>query len=284
MSALETDQAATGSPQAPRGDGRVTCTVTDGVARVTLSRPDKLNSLTMDTLDSLVETARRLRADRDLRAVVLTGEGRSFCAGLDFATVGREPRRIAAAFLPRPWRGTNHFQEACWAWRRLPVPVVAAVHGHCLGGGVQIALGADFRITTPDAQWSVLEAKWGLIPDMSGVRALADQVGMDVAKRLTMTAETMSGDEAVRLGLATEVADDPVAAAEDLVATLLTRSPDQLASAKRIFERTWTSGPRATFARERLEQLWLFTRANTKVARRAATARTEPSYRPRGSR
>jgi enoyl-CoA hydratase/carnithine racemase len=285
VSALRSEPApATPSRDTAAGDGRVVCTVTDGVARVTLSRPDKLNSLTLDTLDSLVATARELRADRDLRAVVLTGEGRSFCAGLDFATVGREPRRIAAAFLPRPWLGTNVFQEACWAWRRLPVPVVAAVHGHCLGGGVQIALGADFRITTPDAQWSVLEAKWGLIPDMSGVRALADQVGMDVAKRLTMTAETISGTEAARLGLATEVADDPLAAAEDLVATLRTRSPDQLAAAKRLFERTWTSGPRATFARERLEQLWLFTRANTKVARKAATSRSEPSYRPRGSR
>ncbi|MCH1864943.1 crotonase/enoyl-CoA hydratase family protein [Nocardioides sp. CFH 31398] len=284
MSALRSEPAASPSRETVTGDGRVTCTVTDGVARVTLSRPDKLNSLTLDTLDSLVATARTLGADRDLRAVVLTGEGRSFCAGLDFATVGREPRRIAAAFLPRPWSGTNVFQEACWAWRRLPVPVVAAVHGHCLGGGVQIALGADFRITTPDAQWSVLEAKWGLIPDMSGVRALADQVGMDVAKRLTMTAETISGTEAARLGLATEVADDPVAAAEELVATLRTRSPDQLAAAKRLFERTWTSSPRATFARERLEQLWLFTRANTKVARKAATARTEPSYRPRGTR
>lgn len=275
-------QAVDGTPA--RADGRVRRTVEEGVARVVLSRPDKLNSLTLDTLDSLIRTARALRADRDLRAVVVSGEGRSFCAGLDFATVGREPRRIAAAFVPRPWTGTNVFQEACWAWRRLPVPVVAAVHGHCLGGGVQIALGADFRFTTPDAQWSVLEAKWGLIPDMSGVRALADQVGMDVAKRLTMTAETISGTEAARLGLATEAVEDPLAAADALVATLRTRSPDQLAAAKRLFETTWTSSPRRTFARERLEQAWLFTRANTKVARKAATARLEPAYRSRGTR
>ncbi len=149
----------------------IRCTTAEGVARVQLSRPDKLNALTLDMLDDLVATARRLRADRSLRAVILSGAGDSFCAGLDFATVLKTPRAVAAAFVPRPWLGTNTFQEACWAWRRLPVPVVAAVHGHCFGGGVQIALGADFRFATPDAKWSVLESKWGLIPDMSGIRA-----------------------------------------------------------------------------------------------------------------
>ena len=148
----------------------IACTVDDGVARVWLDRPDKLNGLTLDMLSELVATSRRLRKDRTLRAVVLSGAGESFSAGLDFATALKDPRQVARAFIPSMLRGTNVFQEAAWGWRRLPVPVIAVVQGHCYGGGLQIALGADFRISTPDAQWSVLEAKWGLIPDMSGIR------------------------------------------------------------------------------------------------------------------
>ena len=262
----------------------VTCTVTDGIAHVRLDRPDKLNALTLQTLDELVATARRLRADRSLRAVVISGEGASFCAGLDFGTVMKQPGGIARAFVPRPWRGTNTFQEACWAWGGLPVPVIAAGHGHCFGGGVQIALAADFRFATPDSEWSVLEARWGLIPDMSGVQSLKELVGIDTAKRLTMTAQKLSGKEAADLGLVTELAADPVAAAEEFARELATRSPDAVAAAKRLFDRSWTSGPRATFARERLEQLYLLAAANTKAARKAAFGRTTPSYGPRGRR
>ncbi|MGZ6754676.1 MAG: enoyl-CoA hydratase-related protein, partial [Nocardioides sp.] len=182
---------------------------------------------------------------------------------------------------PRPWRGTNTFQEACWAWRRLPVPVVAAVHGHCLGGGLQLALAADFRFATPDSTWSVLEGQWGIIPDMTGVATLAELVGIDTAKRLTMTAETLTGKEAEQLGLVTGVDADPVAAALELAERLRGRSPDQLAAAKRLFDDTWTAGPRRTFARERVEQLWLLAAANTKAAREAAFARTAPVFGPR---
>src|SRR5699024_1605018 len=114
-----------------------------------------------------------LRKDRTLRAVVLVGEGDAFCSGLDFASVLESPVRMAGAFLPRPWNGTNAFQEACWAWRRLPVPVIAAVHGHCYGGGLQIALAADFRISTAEAKWSVMESRWGLVPDMTGAQTLS---------------------------------------------------------------------------------------------------------------
>ena len=260
----------------------VTCTVRNGIAQVRLDRPEKLNSLTLDILDDLVATARMLRKDRQLRAVVIAGEGDAFCAGLDFGAVLRQPARIAAAFAPRPWRGTNTFQEACWAWRRLPVPVIAAVHGHCLGGGLQIALAADFRFTTPDAQWSVLEGKWGIIPDMSGIKSLSQLVGIDVAKRLTMTAEVISGTEAHDLGLVTGVDTDPLAAADALAGRLTQRSPDALAAAKRLFEDTWTAGPRRTFARERIEQAWLLAARNTKVAREAAFKRATPEFGPRG--
>jgi enoyl-CoA hydratase/carnithine racemase len=263
----------------------ISCTVDRGVARVALNRPDKLNGLTLEMLDGLATTARRLRADRSVRAVILSGEGDSFCAGLDFATVLKEPKAIAAAFIPRPWLGTNTFQEACWAWRRLPVPVVAVVHGHCYGGGVQIALGADFRFTTPDAKWSVLESKWGLIPDMSGIQSLTEVVGMDVAKRLTMTGEVITGEQAATIGLATGASEDPAAAADELVAQILSRSPDSVAAAKRLFERTWSSGPRRTFSRERAEQLRLLVRTpNTRRAQKAAFAKETPDFGPRRTR
>ncbi|MCW2817594.1 MAG: Hydroxycinnamoyl-CoA hydratase-lyase [Marmoricola sp.] len=268
------------SPRTPL----VTHTVTDGVAEVRLARPDKLNALTLDTLRDLVTTARVLRRDRTLRAVVLTGDGPSFCAGLDFKAVLGDPPGIVAGFVPVPWRGTNLFQEACWAWRRLPVPVIAAVEGHCYGGGLQIALAADFRIATPDSQWSVLEGRWGIIPDMSGIRSLAQLVGMDTAKLLTMTARTVSGKEASDLGLVTELAGDPVAAAHDLARELAQRSPDALGATKRLFEDTWTASARRTFARERAEQLFLLLSANAKAAREAAFAKTPAQFGPRRRR
>ena len=259
----------------------VTCQVDNGIAQVRLNRPEKLNSLTLPFLRQLVDTARTLRKDTSLRAVVIAGEGDAFCAGLDFASVLRSPTGIAKAFTPLPWRGTNLFQEAPWAFRRIPVPVIAAVHGHCLGGGVQIALAADFRFTAPDATWSVLEGKWGLIPDMSGVQALSELVGIERAKRLTMTAETFSGTEAQEFGLVGEVAPDPVAAATAFAEQLAERSPDALAAAKRLFDRTWSSSPRRTFSRERREQLALLFAANTRIAREAAFKKAAPVFQPR---
>ncbi|MFA6299623.1 MAG: crotonase/enoyl-CoA hydratase family protein [Nocardioides sp.] len=260
----------------------VTCTIEDGIAHVRLDRPDKLNALTLQILDDLVGTAHTLRKDRRLRAVVISGEGDAFCAGLDFGHVLKQPAKVVTSFVPRPWRGTNTFQEACWAWRRVPVPVIAAVHGHCLGGGLQIALAADFRIATPDSKWSVLEGKWGIIPDMSGIRSLAELVGIDVAKKLTMTADVVSGKEAHDLGLVTDLDADPVAAAFELAERLKVRSPDQLAAAKRLFNDTWTSSPRRTFARERVEQAFLLFARNTKIAREAAFKKAVPEFARRG--
>lgn len=261
----------------------VTTRIEDGIAHVRLARPDKLNALTIDTLAELVAAAGRLRRDRTLRAVVIAGDGDSFCSGLDIPSTLKQPRRIVGAFIPVPWRGTNLFQEACWAWRRVPVPVIAAVHGHCYGGGLQIALGADFRFATADSKWSVLEGKWGIIPDMTGVRSLSEVVGLDVAKRLTMTAEEISGSEAARLGLVSEVHDDPIAAATAFAQRLAGRSPDALAAAKSLFDGAVTASARRTFARERRVQLRLLMLKNTKILQRAAMKRTTPEFRPRGS-
>lgn len=259
----------------------VSCTTVDGIAHVQLARPQKMNALTLDLLDDLVRTTRQLRKDKTLRAVVISGQGDSFCAGLDFASVLKQPRGVLRAFVPNPLRGTNIFQEAPWGFRRVPVPVIAAVQGNCLGGGLQIALAADFRIASPESTWSVLEGKWGLIPDMSGVRALSELVGIDVAKKLTMTAEMVTGVEAKELGLVTTVEEDPLAAAFAFAEQLKGRSPDALAAAKRLFNDTRTSSARRTFARERIEQAWLLFARNTAAARNAAFQKSTPAYGPR---
>ncbi|GAA2438176.1 crotonase/enoyl-CoA hydratase family protein [Actinomadura vinacea] len=234
---------------------RVTVSVDgDGVADVRLNRPDKLNALDMAMFEALADTGDALAADPSVRAVVLSGEGRSFCAGLDFANFAAmagegeadasvRARRLATDIVARePGRITNLAQQAVHTWRELPQPVIAAVAGHALGGGLQIALGADLRIVAPDARLSVLEIRWGLVPDMTGTAALARLVGEDVAKELTFTGRMVSGEEAVRLGLATRTAEDPRAAALDLAREIAGRSPDAIRAAKRLLNRA-TDGP-----------------------------------------
>ena len=240
------------------------------VVYLKLDRPDKLNGLTLNMLQALVNQSKQIAGDRSIRAVIIHGEGQNFSAGLDFGTVMKNPMDIAKAFAPRPWRGTNLFQEGPWCLRRLPVPVIAAVEGYCFGGGVQIAMAADYRFATPDSQWSVLEAKWGLIPDMSGIQSLSQVLPIDVAKRLAMTGEQLDGTRAAELGLISEVSTDPLAAAEDLARLLVSRSPDSVSYAKRLFDETWNKGPRATFFKERLRQARLLGAKTTKIAQKAA--------------
>lgn len=251
---------APGHPSGSGADGGLRTEVSDGVLLVRLQRPDKLNALTLPMLDSLVDVARGVRRSGGVRAVVLHGEGEAFCAGLDLGRALADPVGIARRFVPRPWRGTNTFQEACWVWRRLPVPVVAAVHGHCLGAGIQLALGADLRVSTPDARWSVRETHWGLVPDMSGVRSLSELVGLDVAQELTLSARVLSGAEAADVGLVTRLADDPVAGAMELLAPILANDPRAVAAGKRLLAGARTSSARRTFARERRAQLALLAR------------------------
>jgi enoyl-CoA hydratase/carnithine racemase len=229
---------------------RVTVNVHEGVADVRLNRPDKLNALDIATFDALAQTGDALAADPSVRAVVLSGEGRAFCAGLDFANFAamagdRAPdggsarfRRLADDITARePGRITNLGQQAVHVWRELPQPVIAAVHGHALGGGLQIALGADIRIVAPDAKLSVLEIRWGLVPDMTGTAALIRLVGEDVAKELTFTGRMISGEDAARIGLATRTAADPHAAATELAREIAANSPDAVRGAKRLLNR-----------------------------------------------
>ncbi|GAA3971471.1 crotonase/enoyl-CoA hydratase family protein [Actinomadura viridis] len=233
---------------------RVTVSVDgDGVADVRLNRPDKLNALDLAMFDALAETGDRLAADTSVRAVVLSGEGRSFCAGLDVANFtamaggglagadgadGARIGRLTRDIVDRePGRITNLAQQAVHVWRELPQPVVAAIAGHALGGGLQLALGADLRIAAPDARLSVLEIRWGLVPDMTGTAALVRLVGDDVAKELTFTGRMVSGEEAARLGLVTRTAEDPHAAALELAREIAGRNPDAIRAAKRLLNR-----------------------------------------------
>lgn len=251
------------------------------IARVWLNRPDKLNAITFDLLEGLTAAADRIGSDPNVRAVILEGRGPSFCAGLDFASVMTQKKRVARTFLSNPFRGTNGFQQPLWAWRQLPVPVIAVTRGHVFGGGIQLALAADFRFTTADCQWSILEAKWGLVPDMSGTVPLAELVGADLAKRLVMTGEIFSGDQAVAYGIASGVADDPSKPALELVDQLMARSPDSVAASKRLLNETRWGSIRRAFAMERRLQAKMFRSPNTAIARKAGQNRSEPEFGPR---
>lgn len=219
---------------------RLAVEVTDGVADVRLDRADKMNALDPAMFDALVDTSAELAARPDVRCVVLSGEGRAFCAGLDFGGFqqmadgpGESSGRGAAA-VPEG-QITHRGQQAVYGWTAMPVPVIAAVHGVALGGGIQLALGADIRVVAPDARMSVLEIRWGLVPDMTGSQRLVELVGLDVAKELTFTGRMVEGTEAVQIGLATKLADDPRATALEMAREIADKSPTAIRAAKRMF-------------------------------------------------
>ena len=229
---------------------RVTVTIEDGIADVRLNRPDKLNAIDIAMFQALAETGDGLHADRSLRAVVLSGEGRSFCAGLDLSamTALATPAEAPAAEAPAdeapvrtlggrlPGKITNLGQQAVYTWTEMPVPVIAAVTGHAFGGGFQLALGADIRFVHPEASLSVMEVRWGILPDMTGIPMLVRLVGLDVAKELTFTAKRFTGAEAFDLGLATHLSEDPRTDAFALAREIAGRNPDAIRGAKALLE------------------------------------------------
>src|SRR6218665_1402185 len=257
---------------------RVRFEVREQIAYVTMSRTDKYNALDWDMLTGLVDVAQAIGRDRSIRAVVLQGEGKAFCSGLDFPSFTKQPAKMVRGFLKYGIKTTNLFQEVAWCWRRLPVPVIAVIHGYCYGGGVQIALGADFRFTTPDCEFSILEAKWGLIPDMTGTVTLRELLPMDQAKLLTMTGRMFSGAEAREINLVTGVSDDPLAEAEKLIAEIKTRSPDAVAATKELFHETWVAGVRRAFSKESRIQLGLLLGKKQKIAVDANFKKQKPEF------
>ncbi|WEK48421.1 MAG: crotonase/enoyl-CoA hydratase family protein [Candidatus Andeanibacterium colombiense] len=218
------------------GDGdRVTLELgEDGVAQVRLNRPDKLNALDPAMFEAIVAAGHALHGLKGLRAVVLAGEGRAFCAGLDMASfAGPEPFPITE----RTHGIANTYQRVALQWRDLPVPVVAAVHGVCFGGGLQIASGADIRVAAPDARLSIMELKWGIVPDMGGFALWRGLVRDDMLRELVFTAREFSGEEAQALGLATIVDPDPLARATALARDIAGRSPHAIRATKALANR-----------------------------------------------
>jgi enoyl-CoA hydratase/carnithine racemase len=220
---------------------RVTVNIDGGVADVRMSRADKMNALDPAMFDALVEAGRSVGANPAVRAVVLSGEGRCFCAGLDVASfagmAGRAGGGGGRSLLDRSDESpANHAQRAAWVWTEVPVPVIAAVHGVAFGAGLQIALGADLRLVTSDARLSVMEIKWGLIPDMAISQTLLRQLKRDVAKELTFTGRIVSGVEAVELGLATRLSEDPHTDAMALAGEIAARSPQAIRAGKKLLD------------------------------------------------
>ncbi len=218
---------------------RISVKIDAGVADVRMNRPEKMNALDQAMFEGLVQTGVKLAEDPAVRCVVLSGEGRAFCAGLDFmsfmAMSDGQRQGNGGGLLRRPEGSPANFaQSAAYVWMSLPVPVVAAVHGVAFGGGLQIALGADMRFVAPDARLSVMEIKWGLVPDMTGTQTLRRLVRLDVAKELTFTGRIISGEEAVELGLATHVSTSPLEDATKLAQEIAQKSPDAVRAGKQL--------------------------------------------------
>lgn len=216
---------------------RVTVTIADHVAHVLLDRADKMNALDDAMFEAIIAAGNHLHHERGVRAVVLSGAGRSFCAGLDLASMGNTPRWDGDGLTARTHGNANRPQQAAMVWRKLPMPVIAAIHGVCFGGGLQIASGADIRFVAPDARLAVMEVKWGLVPDMAGYALWRGNVRDDVLRELTYTHREFGGEEAVALGFATHVSTDRLADAMALARTIASKSPTAVRGAKLLSNR-----------------------------------------------
>src|ERR1700722_3910746 len=243
---------------------RVSISISEGVADVRLVRADKMNALDAAMFEALVAATERLSREKSLRAVVLSGEGRAFCAGLDmgrFAAMketggngvpGGENRDLTV----RSHGQANFAQQAVWGWRQLPVPVIAAIQGVAFGGGFQLALGADMRFLSADARMSIMEIKWGLVPDMAGTPILANLVRDDILRELTFTGRIFSAQEAMSYGLATRICDHRRAAPRGVAREIAGKSPDAIRAAKRLLNNL-SVDPGPALLAESVEQMKL---------------------------
>ncbi|ABD87238.1 crotonase/enoyl-CoA hydratase family protein [Rhodopseudomonas palustris] len=264
---------------------RVAVTISDGVADVRLVRADKMNALDAAMFEALVATTARLAGEQGVRAVVLSGEGRAFCAGLDMGRFAAMNENGGHGILGGQARDltvrshglANFAQQAVWGFRQLPVPVIAAVHGVAFGGGFQLALGADIRLLAPDAKMSIMEIKWGLVPDMAGTPILASLVRDDILRELTYTGRMFSAQEALSYGLATKIVDDPRAAALEMAIEIAGRSPDAIRAAKRLYNKL-SVDPGPALLAESLEQQQLIGSKNQIEAVRANIEKRAPRF------
>ncbi len=259
---------------------RVTIEIDQHVAEVVLNRPDRHNCIDRAMFEALGEAGASLANDASVRAIVLRGAGESFCAGLDISMLtSDEPLVTEAAMRPLPATPANVYQRAAYVWREIPVPVICAVTGVAYGGGAQIALGADLRYAHPQSHWSIMEIKWGLIPDLGITTTLRHVMPIDRIKELAWTGRVVDGAEALRLGLVTAVHDDPVGAARATARQIADRSPDAIRAMKRLFNESWHLSETNSLALEAALQVQVVTGRNQAEAVKANFEKRRPVFR-----
>ncbi|GGC66030.1 crotonase/enoyl-CoA hydratase family protein [Chelatococcus reniformis] len=263
--------------------GRISIRVTDGVADVKLTRSEKMNALDHGMFEALVEAGEKLKADRSVRVVVLSGEGRAFCAGLDMGNFsnmaeGSGGKAVPRDLIARTHGAANRPQYAVWVWRELPVPVIAAVHGVAFGGGFQLALGADIRYVAPDTRMSVMEIKWGLVPDMAGTQLMRHLAREDIVRELTYTGRVFTGQEAFAMGFATRVTDEPYGDAMTTAREIASKSPDAIRASKRILNSAVITQPVDGLTSEAAEQQVLIGSPNQVEAIMSNLEKRAPRY------
>ena len=263
----------------------VTIDIDRGIADVRLNRPEKYNALSGAMFTAIIEAGESLASEAEVRCVVLSGNGPGFCAGLDFdsfqgmAEAAESGSDVGQGLLERDERPENRAQRPAYVWKTLPMPVIAAVHGVAYGGGCQIALGADIRIASPTAKFSVMEIKWGIIPDMSITQTLRDVVRLDVAKELTFTGRIVSADEAERIGIVSHLAEDPLATAMTLAEEIASRNPHAVRAGKCLYENSWHGDAKTGLSLEATLQKDLLGSENQLEAVRANFDKREPVFR-----
>lgn len=250
----------------------------DGVAQVRLTRGDKMNALDPEMFERIIEAGSVLHKMDGVRAVVLSGEGRAFCAGLDTASFTRKPSSDEPELTERTYGNSNKFQQVAMTWRKLPVPVVAALHGVCFGGGLQIASGADIRIAHPDTRMAIMEMKWGLVPDMGGYALWRGLVRDDVLRELVYTNREFSGAEAQTLGLATYLDEDPLARATAIATEIANRNPHAIRAAKRLSAGMVERDTDAILLEESIEQHAIMRTKNQVEAVMAGMQKRAPKF------
>jgi enoyl-CoA hydratase/carnithine racemase len=264
----------------------VTIDIQNGIADVRLNREEKYNALSQDMFDAIIEAGQALASADDVSAVVLSGNGRGFCAGLDMASFAsmsdgpRKPKSDTDSLLSKDERPENRAQRPAMVWKQLPMPVISSLHGVVFGGGCQIALGTDIRIAAPDIKMSIMEIKWGLVPDMSITQTLRDIMPMDVAKELTFTGRILNGEQAKEVGLVTRVANDPLAAAMELAEEIAGKNPDAVRAGKALYEQAWHADARTGLELEAALQAQLIGTANQIEAVKANFEKRAPAFQP----
>lgn len=249
-----------------------------GIAHVRFVRADKMNALDADMMTSMIEAAATLAKTEGVRVVVMSGEGRAFCAGLDLSNFGGEPKSETSKLTDRTYGNTNLVQELAYQWRRLSVPVIAAVHGVCFGGGLQIASGADIRIVHPDTRMAVMEMKWGLVPDMAGYALWRGLVRDDVLRELVYTNREFSGADALTLGFATYLEEDPLARAMEIAEVIADKNPHAIQAAKRLHDAMQDGSTDEVLMAESVEQDKIIRTKNQMEAVMASMAKRAPNF------